>query len=132
MSEGQQIVIEDAVRFSKSGLWQAQRSYYDQQGVDAWTDEVPFYVTSNPVIADKYARVTARFFQDWVNRFPESAGQTFYIIELGAGTGQFSFYYLKRITSLLERFRLSGIRFCYVMTDFTSQNIEFRVFSKAL
>ncbi len=121
----QKLVIENAVRFSQSKLWQAQRSYYDQQGIDAWVDEVPFYVTSNPVIADKYASVTARFLQDWVERDPQSLQHTFYIVELGAGTGQFSFYFLKRFLDLLQRYRADGIKFCYVMTDFTNNNIDY-------
>lgn len=124
-SENHNQVIESRVRFSQSRLWQAQRSYYDQQGIDAWVDEVPFYVTSNPVIADKYASVTARFLQDWVERDPQTVHNTFYIVELGAGTGQFSFYFLKRFINLLQRYRADGIKFCYVMTDFTSNNIDY-------
>ena len=50
MSIQERVALEEATPFSKSKLWQAQREYYDNQGIAAWEEEVPFYVTSNPLL----------------------------------------------------------------------------------
>lgn len=117
--------VESEQRFSESKLWAVQREYYDSQGIDAWAEQVPFYVTSNPVIADQYAKITVRFMQEWQRRHPLAKDNVFYMVELGTGTGQFSYYMLKRITELLDAWSLGSISFCYIMTDFTSSNIDF-------
>src|SRR5688572_29220218 len=91
------VVIERNKRFSECHLWQVQRDYFDQQGINAWVNQVPFYITSNPFIANTYAAVIIRFFQDWVRKNPQAKNHPFYILELGTGSGQFSFYALKRL-----------------------------------
>ena len=35
-------VCADAVRFSDSLIWSMQRQYYDNVGIEAWADQVPF------------------------------------------------------------------------------------------
>lgn len=32
-----------------------QREFYKREGMEAWNWQVPFYVTSNPYIANSYA-----------------------------------------------------------------------------
>lgn len=124
MSKSLPVEIQSGVKFSKSLLWGAQREYYDSLGVEAWSDQVPFYVTSNPLIADQYARLLLRFFQDWTSQNPSDDG-CFYILELGTGCGQFSFYLLKRMRELQQQWGLSAINYCYVMSDFTQNNLSF-------
>lgn len=118
------VIIEENVPFSKSRLWEAQRAYYDVQGIDAWIEEVPFYVTSNPVIANSYADIIIRFIQDIINKQPEARKEPFYIVEIGSGPGQFSFYTLKRMQALQKTLNLD-VSIRYVMTDFTEKNLEF-------
>ena len=125
VARNKKVVLETGQRFSQSMLWSAQREYYHQQGVAAWMDEVPFYITSNPFIGDNYARLIVRFMQDWVRLHPEASQSPFYIMELGTGSGQFSFYILKRLKHYLEKLHLQDLKIRYVMTDFTENNVKF-------
>ena len=79
------VVIENKTALSKSKLWDAQRTYYTEQGINAWTDEVPFYVTSNPVIAHAYAEMVFRFILDCIDTDQEAIDMPFYIVEIGVG-----------------------------------------------
>lgn len=119
------VFIEEKQQFSKSVLWAAQREYYDTEGIDAWTEDVPFYVTSNPFIAHTYAHVAIRFIQDWVRKDPSSIQEPFYFLELGTGPGQFSYYLLKTLTEIQNKLGMQDIKLRYVMSDFTEKNIEF-------
>lgn len=119
------VIVEKKKRFSESMLWTVQRKYYDREGIKAWAKQVPFYITSNPYIADCYANFLICFIRDWVCNKPHAIQQPFYIIELGAGSGQFGFYVLKQISYYQEKLNLQNIDIHYVMTDFTETNIRF-------
>jgi len=119
------VLVEENQRFSQSRLWTAQRTYYDQEGIDAWSSEVPFYVTSNPFIAHCYAHIALRFIQDYIKQTPKALDEPFYFLELGTGPGQFSYYLIKALLDLKNRLKLSSLKLCYVMSDFTEKNIEF-------
>ena len=80
------INIEKNQRFSRSHIWHAQRSFYDKKGADAWAKEVPFYITSNPFIANAYAKIIISFIKDCRS---QGICDTFYLVELGAGPGLF-------------------------------------------
>jgi len=121
----QQIIIEENRRFSESQIWAGQREYYDQKGIQAWDGDVPFYITSNPFIGNCYARLAMRFIQDWIKLHPNSTQHTFYILELGAGTGQFSFHAMKKLFQLRDTLQMQDIKIKYVMTDFTENNVSF-------
>lgn len=51
--------------------------------------------------------------------------EPFYIVELGAGSGKFSFYMLKALEEMQAvcDFPLKNIK--YIMTDFTEKNFTF-------
>jgi len=117
--------IENNKRFSNSALWVAQREYYDTEGIEAWAGDVPFYVTSNPFIANTYANVIIRFIQDYLRKDPQSASKPFYILELGTGPGQFSYYLLKTLLEIQNKLGLNDVKIRYVMSDFTENNIQF-------
>ena len=127
------LILEQNQRLSRSLLWQFQRTFFDQQGVEAWRRGlVPFYVTSNPFIAQAYARVVFGFLRDCAAIGEENAdfapldpGQPVYIVELGAGSGRFGAYFLKRLLTLLDHLTLNGVRVQYVMTDFTERHIAY-------
>lgn len=125
MTKSKDIIIEKNKRFSESIFWYGQRQFYHEKGASAWAGEVPFYITSNPFIANCYAQLLLRFFQDWIQQNPNARKHPFYVIELGAGPGQFSFYVLKAITELMRHFQLTDLKLVYVMTDFTVNNLEF-------
>lgn len=119
------VTLESNKKFSESMLWQLQRDYYDKEGIDAWASNVPFYITSNPFIGQCYAQLSIRFIQDWCQQNPDATQHPFYILELGTGPGQFSFYVLKQLQYLKEALNMQHIKICYVMTDFTKSNVEF-------
>jgi len=131
--QNQGYLIEEKQRLSQSLLWGLQRQFYDQRGLSAWeSGTVPSYVTSNPYIANSYARVVLAFLRDAL-----SAGATgsakgvkidpekpIYIVELAAGHGRFSFLFLKKLLSLLQASSLRHLQVRYVMTDFTENNLR--------
>ena len=118
-------VIEKEKRLSDSYLWQLQREYYHQKGIDAWGDTVPFFVTSNTVIATQYANIIFDYIQDWIANNPGSEIHPFYILELGAGSGQFSYYTLKIVSELITQMQRQDIQLRYIMSDFTENNLDY-------
>ena len=118
-------VIEQNKCLSKSILWQLQRDYFDREGVNAWSGYVPYFVTSNTYIANCYANIVVNFFRDCLDKDPDTAKHPFYILELGTGSGQLSFYVLKRIKEICAQLQLNHVKFTYVMTDFTESNLQF-------
>ena len=120
-----EVVIQQDKRFSDSIYWELQRQYFDEEGIDAWVNQVPFYVTSNPFLANCYAEITIRLAQDWIKRYPDSVKEPFYIMELGTGSGRLSYYILKKLSLLQKQLKLEDIKFCYVMTDFTESNLQY-------
>lgn len=119
------VFLEERKRLSESALWRMQREYFDKESINAWVNQVPFYITSNPFIAHCYARVTLNFILDWVQKHPEAMNHPFYILELGTGSGRFSFFLLKTLLELLESLKMSSIRICYIMSDVTRNNINY-------
>lgn len=82
--------------FSQSSVWELQKQYYQQLNIaQSWgQNDIPFFATSNPFIADKYAR----YILDYIERTPEvSLSQPLYIVETGVGHGRFSFLLLERL-----------------------------------
>jgi len=125
MTATELITVETNTRFSESLLWQIEAEYFERQGINAWTGAIPFFITSNPFTADCYAKVMIRFMQDYAALPAAELDKPFYIIELGAGTGQFSFYCLKRLMYLKQQFQLDHVKICYVMADFVKANVDF-------
>ncbi|WP_138755656.1 SAM-dependent methyltransferase [Paenibacillus sinopodophylli] len=111
-------------RFSEAPFWELQRSYFEEQGAEAWQrEEVPQYITSNPVIAAAYAEMIFGFLQDRASQ--GCASETVTIVELGAGSGQLAFHVLKELASLVAFAGLPLPPFRYVMTDLPAKNIAF-------
>src|SRR3989344_1608782 len=119
------VVIEKAKRLSESCLWDLQRKYFDEEGIHAWVGQVPYFVSSNPFLADGYAHIIIRFIKDYIFKHKAAMEYPFYILELGTGSGKFSFYLLKRICELRESLGLQDIQIRYVMSDFTASNLRF-------
>ena len=118
------LTLEENIPWSQSRLWDWQATFFARAGVAAWADKVPFYVTSNSVIAHSYAQIITRYIQDLSRQLGNDAQRTVHVIELGAGTGQFSYYCLCHLVRLYQRLRLPN-KPCYVMTDFAQANLDF-------
>ncbi len=117
-------VVEAMQPMSRSLVWTLQRNFYTQLGMDAWREQiVPNYITSNTFIADAYARMVCGYARDCV-----AAGmdrdEPIYVMELGAGHGRFSFYFLASLAERQVHPDLEGVRFVHVMTDLADRNIE--------
>jgi len=119
------VIIEQHKRFSQSALWRLQREYFDKEGINAWVNQVPFYITSNPFIAYAYAQITLNFMRDWIKKNPDAKNHPFYIMELGTGSGRFSYYFVKSLLETMKQHQIDDIKFCYVMSDFTKHNIKY-------
>ena len=117
-------VLEPPGPLASSKLWTWQRDFYQREGVDAWGGKIPFLITSNPAIADSYAQIVVRLIQDHVRSGHAAAGEPFYVVELGAGHGAFSFHTLRRLTELRGALGLLDVPVVYVMTDFAARTIE--------
>ena len=115
--ENELVILEDKIQFSKSQIWKNQKKYYVDKGVSAWELDVPFYITSNSFIAESYAKVVISFMRDFLKNNPSASQFPFYILELGTGTGQFSFYFLKSLLKMQKTLQLDFISICYVMSD---------------
>jgi len=116
--------IEENQRFSKSLIWQLQRTFFRQQGEKAWSrDIVPHYITSNPYIAQAYARVIFGWLRDIAQRLDRS--QPVYIVELGAGSGRLAYHFLNTFFAFFDTSVLRDIPITYVLTDFTQTTLDF-------
>lgn len=119
-------LLETDVPLSQSLIWRLQRDFYAQRGLKAWNEDlVPSYITNNPFIAEIYAGIVAGFFEDCMSsarRSPLSQENPLRILELGAGTGKFSYLFLRKLTALLREnnIPLHPLRYC--MTD-TSESL---------
>ncbi|MGI9214866.1 MAG: SAM-dependent methyltransferase, partial [Gammaproteobacteria bacterium] len=104
---------------SESIIWEQVQKYYEELGPVAWQqDIVPYQITSNKIIAHLYATLINAAIFDNHNTNRE---EPFYILELGAGHGKFSFYLCK----FLESFDLyNKLNIVYIASDISLKNIE--------
>lgn len=115
-------ILDSGKPLSQCLLWQMLEDYYTQLGISAW-DSVPFYPTSNAFIGDTYASLVISFLLDHRDRFDRS--QPIYILELAAGSGCFSFFFLQALERKLEGLEsLKDLRIRYVMSDFAEKNVQ--------
>src|SRR6266571_1406821 len=103
--------------------WQDLRTFYDQAGPEAWRSAVPSLATNNRVLAHAYAEVVIGLMRD-VTEHKTRPACPFIILELGAGTGEFTFHFLTALTQLQMSYGYEHVPFGYVMTDFTESNIN--------
>jgi hypothetical protein len=116
-------ILETDVPLSQSLIWRLQREFYVQRGLKAWTEDlVPSYITNNPFIAEIYAEIVAGFVSDCMNLSqqdsrPLSPENPLRILELGAGTGKFSYLFLRKLTTLLQARKIPPQIVRYSMAD---------------
>ncbi|WP_025679392.1 SAM-dependent methyltransferase [Paenibacillus massiliensis] len=109
-------------RFSEAPIWNIQRKYYEDEGTKAWNnDQVPQYITSNPMIAASYAEMIFGFLQDRANKGYSS--EPVVIVELGAGAGRLAFHVLSELCQLRDYAGITLPSFRYIMTDLAINNV---------
>ena len=119
-------VLEDYTQCSRSHLWKLMMSFYDRKGIESWSHGVvPHFITCNAFIGKCYAKVLHGYLKDCVNANSINFNEPLYIVELGAGSGKFSFYMLKALEEMKDICDFPWDKIVYVMTDFTEKNFEF-------
>lgn len=120
------VIIETEKPLSQSMLWKLQTDFYANQGPEAWIKGiVPQYVTTNPYIANLYAKTVFGYCRDIAFSKNFNLNSTIYIMELAAGVGRFTYTFLKRFLHIVENSSLKGLKFKYIVTYFAERNIEY-------
>lgn len=120
------VIVESEMPLSKSMLWKLQSDFFENQGPEAWIKGiVPQYITTNPYIANQYAKTAFGYLRDYASREDINKDSVIYIMELAAGVGRFTYTFLKRFLHMIENSSLRGIKFKYIVTDFAERNIEY-------
>ncbi|MFM2393928.1 MAG: hypothetical protein RLZZ546_1910, partial [Bacteroidota bacterium] len=59
-------IIHDTMKpFHESVIWQLNREYYEDLGIDAWSSgEVPHFITSNSFVGKTYAELLFAILKD--------------------------------------------------------------------
>lgn len=124
--ENSGIILEEKKPLSKSMIWKLQEDFYANQGPQAWIKGiVPQYITTNPYIANIYAKTVFGYCRDFVNSKDYNPNTTIYIMELASGVGRFSFTFLKRFLEIIERSSLKELKFKYIITDLAERNVTY-------
>ncbi|AQR96389.1 tetratricopeptide repeat protein [Clostridium saccharoperbutylacetonicum] len=126
VNESSGTILEAEKRLSESMIWKLQSDFFANQGPEAWIKGiVPQYITTNPYIANQYAKTVFGYFRDYAAREDMDKNTVIYIMEIAAGVGRFTYTFLKRFLQLIENSSLKNLKFKYVVTDFAERNIEY-------
>jgi hypothetical protein len=108
-----------AQRLSESPLWDHQRRFYDRGAAGIWgTATVPHGITSNPRIANTYARLAVSFLNAAKSGSGAEPAEMPHIVEFGGGAGRFAYLFVRQLRELAP-----GLRFTYVLTDFSAERV---------
>lgn len=109
-------------KLSEACIWSMLETVYKNGGKELW-EKVPFYITSSTFIAESYAEMVISFLLDCHSNL--NTKEPIYIIELGTGTGCFSFYLQKEIARKRMFFsKIDQLKIIYIMTDVSSKSIN--------
>lgn len=116
--------IESNTPFVDSKIWQLNRQYYDNEGINAWSSGVvPHHLTSNSKIAKTYANLIFAVLEDLA--VAKEVEHTVYILELGAGHGRLSFHILVHLNELISMSELELPKYQFVISDVVEKNLDF-------
>lgn len=117
-------ILEANKPLSLSMVWKLQADFYASQGPEAWIKGiVPQYITTNPYIANLYAKIVFGYCRDITSSKSFNKNTTIYIMELAAGVGRFTYTFLKRFLHLLANSPLKDLKFKYIITDLAERNV---------
>lgn len=113
-----------AVPLSESVIWDWLPRYHERAGPDAWSNStVPWFITSNAVVARAYAHTVLGHLQDLHARGALDPAEPVYVVELGTGHGRLTYLLLRRLLRLLRDSPLPPLQLRYVMTDVAESNL---------
>lgn len=116
--------VESKKPFAESLIWQLNRDFYDQEGTGAWSKGlVPHHLTSSSMVGKTYAELILGLLKDLANK--GAIQEKVYLLELGAGHGRLAFHILKHLGRLIEQSQLELPEYCYVLSDFSEDNLTF-------
>ena len=124
-------IIDADKPLSQSLLWQIQRTYFLQNGMKAWQDDVvPSAISSNPVMARTYSQILFGYLRDCFaaacsGDFLLDSTEPIYIVELGAGSGRLAHHFLHTFMPRYRKSPFSSQPIKYIMTDFVPEILEF-------
>ncbi len=125
-TENSGVILEKDKPLSQSMVWKLQADFYAQQGPEAWIKGiVPQYITTNPYIANLYAKTVFGYCRDIAFSKDFDINTTIYIMELAAGVGRFTYTFLKRFIKLIDNSSLKGLSFKYIVTDLAERNVDY-------
>ncbi|QMU64478.1 MAG: hypothetical protein GKR88_09415 [Flavobacteriaceae bacterium] len=117
-------ILEEKQPFSQSLIWQLQRNYFNEAGIDAWRNGViPHYITNNPVVGKSYAELVLAFLRDL--SLQGHRKETVYLLELGAGHGRLCYHFFKHFEKYYTQSGMEFPPFCYVLSDFVPDHLAF-------
>jgi tetratricopeptide (TPR) repeat protein len=126
LSENTGVILEAEKPLSQSMVWKLQSDFYANQGPEAWIKGiVPQYITTNPYIANLYAKTVFGYCRDIASCEDFDRNATIYILELAAGVGRFTYTFLKRFLHILENSSLKGLKFKYIISDLAERNVNY-------
>lgn len=110
--------------FSESRLWEMQKAYYDEHGVEPFSSQkIPSYITNSPQTARNYAEMIYAFLRDLGRQGRDQ--ETVYLVELGAGSGQLCFHILQYYSRYLAVGPDPVPPLCYILTDISQATLDF-------
>jgi len=117
-------VVEPGTPFSESMIWQLNRDFYIEEGVNAWSSGVvPFHLTSNSMVGKTYAELIFSFLKDLTDK--GHTQEKVYIMELGAGHGRLAFHILRHLERMIGQLDLLLPPYCFVISDIVEDNLAF-------
>ena len=119
------VMLAGDQRLSKSILWDIQRHFFLNQGVNAWEEDiVPHYISSSPFMARAYSQIVMGYLRDLAAGELDPS-QPIYIIELGAGSGRLANHFLHQFHAQLSDSPFADLDITFVMTDFVPETVQF-------
>lgn len=125
-TEDSGVILEAGKPLSQSMVWKLQADFYASQGPEAWIKGiVPQYITTNPYMANLYAKTVFGYCRDMAGSRDFDKNTVIYILELAAGVGRFTYTFLKRFLHLVENSSLKDMKFKYIVTDLAEENTAY-------
>lgn len=110
---------------SASPLWNLLRANYESCGTEAWdSGTIPAYVTSNASVAHRYAHVISAWLRDLEDARTIRPGDTARVLELGCGTGRFTFHLASSLEELNATPILQRHPWQYLATDVSAKRLQ--------
>jgi hypothetical protein len=109
---------------SASPLWSLLRTSYESGDTAAWDGgDLPTYITSNAGLAHRYTRVLLGWLRDLAALGQLSPGGPLEIVELGCGTGRFTFHMLRALEEVETSPVLQSLEWSYLATDISEKRL---------